>query len=50
MPTPEWSSKFEKEHPGLFKKKQGRGYTEVSTRQRRRILMEEWEKAKGQGQ
>jgi hypothetical protein len=50
MPTPEWSSKFETEHPELFKKKQGKRYSEVSIRERRNILSAEWAKAQGQGQ
>jgi hypothetical protein len=50
MPPQEWTRKFEKDHPGLFKKKQGRGYAEVDIRARRRILREQWQKSQGQSE
>jgi hypothetical protein len=56
MPPPEWSAKFEREHPEAFQqevkssKKGKKAYVEVGTRDRRAIFIREWKKAQGQGQ
>jgi hypothetical protein len=55
MPPPEWSAKFEREHPEAFKEeirlKSGKkAYREVGTRDRREVFIREWAKAKAQGQ
>jgi len=50
MPPPEWIAKIQKEHPELFKKKQGRRSFDVDIRERRAILRREWAKAQGEGQ
>jgi len=48
MPPPEFSRKLMDDHPELFKKKTGkRAYGDVSIRERREIIRQEWEKTQG---
>jgi hypothetical protein len=55
-PPPEWTAKFEKEHPEAFKvevktaRKGKKAYQEVGPRERRAVFIREWAKAKAEGQ